>query len=219
MCWYSSMNAPGRSGICTEMSVSEVSARSETNRRRSKSMLAPLVTATKVLPVTPWVWQYFVKPATASAPAGSRTTRVSMNESLMAAQISSVDTFIISSTTVEQIRKVSSPTRRTAAPSAKRPTAGSSTTSPASRLRVMAAESLASTPKTLIEGLMAFRKTPTPAARPPPPTQANTPSTCSLVVCARISCPMVPCPAMTSGSSKGCTRTLPSASRHAFVAA
>mmetsp|Transcript_102512 Transcript_102512/g.330794 ORF Transcript_102512/g.330794 Transcript_102512/m.330794 type:complete len:214 (-) Transcript_102512:685-1326(-) len=213
------MKEPGRSGMRTAMRDSEVSARSETKRSRSKSMFAPLVTATSVLPVMPVFSTYLFNPATASAPAGSNTTRVSMNESLMAAQMSSVDTVIISSTTIWQSRKVSSPTRRTAAPSAKRPTEGSSRTSPASRLCVMAAESEASTPTTLIEGFTDFRKMPMPERRPPPPTQQKTVSTVSLVVCARISWPMVPWPAITRGSLKGCTSTRPSASTHAMVAA
>mmetsp|Transcript_130262 Transcript_130262/g.405188 ORF Transcript_130262/g.405188 Transcript_130262/m.405188 type:complete len:295 (+) Transcript_130262:669-1553(+) len=219
MCLQSSRKEPGRSGIWTEMRVSDVSARSEMKRKRSKSMLAPLATATKVLPVTPCIWLYFLRPATARAPAGSSTTLVSIKESLMAPQISSVETLTISSTVAWHSRKVSSPTRRTAAPSAKRPTVGSSTTSPASRLAVIAAESRASTPMTLIEGFTDFKKAPTPASKPPPPTQQNTASTLSFVVWEMISCPIVPWPAMTRGSSKGCTRTRPSASMHAFVAA
>ena len=60
--------------ISTERS--ESSARSETTRRRSKSMLAPEVMATKVAPETPHSSTCFFKPAMASAPAGSRTTRL-----------------------------------------------------------------------------------------------------------------------------------------------
>ena len=43
---YSSWNAPLRSGIVTAMGTSDESARSETKRRRSKSMLAPEQMAT-----------------------------------------------------------------------------------------------------------------------------------------------------------------------------
>ena len=55
-------------------------------------------------------------------PAGSRTARVSSNTSLIAAQISSVSTSTISSTSSRHRRKVSSPTCFTATPSANRPT-------------------------------------------------------------------------------------------------
>ena len=48
-------------------------------------------------------------PATASAPAGSRIERVSSNTSLMAAQMSSLSTRTISSTSSRHRRKVSSP--------------------------------------------------------------------------------------------------------------
>mmetsp|Transcript_69706 Transcript_69706/g.179717 ORF Transcript_69706/g.179717 Transcript_69706/m.179717 type:complete len:224 (-) Transcript_69706:603-1274(-) len=219
MCRYRLMNAPGCSGIVTEISVSEVSARSETKRRRSKSMLAPLATATKVWPFAPVFCAYCFIPATASAPAGSSSTRVSRKESLIAAQISSVETVTISSTHIWHRRKVSSPTFRTAAPSAKRPTAGSSSTFPALRLSVMAAESLASTPITLMPGLKDLRNMPTPARSPPPPTQQKTASKFSPVVCARISWPMVPWPAMTCTSLKGWMSSRPSAFMHSTVAA
>mmetsp|Transcript_42787 Transcript_42787/g.129257 ORF Transcript_42787/g.129257 Transcript_42787/m.129257 type:complete len:214 (+) Transcript_42787:244-885(+) len=213
------MKAPGRSGISTPIKVSDVSARSETKRRRSKSMFAPLAIATSVLPVSPRVLAYLPMPATAKAPAGSRMTRVSTKLSLIAAQISSVDTVTTSSKTIWHNRKVSSPTLRTAAPSANRPTAGSSTTRPASKLARMPAASAASTPITLMPGFAALRNMPTPAASPPPPMQQNTASTSSCVVWARISCPMVPWPAMTCGSLKGCTSTRPSSSMQATVAA
>mmetsp|Transcript_127654 Transcript_127654/g.367356 ORF Transcript_127654/g.367356 Transcript_127654/m.367356 type:complete len:202 (-) Transcript_127654:452-1057(-) len=201
------------------MSVSEVSARSATKRSRSKSMFAPLVTQTKVCPVMPFSRAYFCMPATAKAPAGSRMTRVSMKLSLIAPQISSVVTKMTSSSAILHNRKVSSPTLRTAAPSANRPTEGSSTTCPASREAFIDGASTASTPKTLTPGLTDFKNMPTPAARPPPPTQQNTASTDSLVVWARISAPMVPWPAMTWGSLKGCTSTRPSSSMQATVAA
>mmetsp|Transcript_77390 Transcript_77390/g.194613 ORF Transcript_77390/g.194613 Transcript_77390/m.194613 type:complete len:214 (+) Transcript_77390:617-1258(+) len=213
------MKDPARSGISTEIKVSEVSARSETKRRRSKSMLAPLAMATRVFPVRPFASAYFTIPATPSAPAGSSTTRVSMKLALMAAQISSVETVTTSSKTMSHKRKVSSPTFRTAAPSANKPTDGSSTTWPASREAFIDGASEASTPTTLMDGFTDFRNIPTPEARPPPPMQQKTTSTSSCVVCARISWPMVPWPAMTCGSLKGCTSTRPSASMQAAVAA
>jgi hypothetical protein len=47
---HSCRKLPGRSGIITDTSDSLLSALSETKRRRSKSMFAPLVTATNFLP-------------------------------------------------------------------------------------------------------------------------------------------------------------------------
>lgn len=74
----------------------------------------------------------------------------------MAAQISSVVTVTMSSTSWLHTRKVSSPTTRTAAPSAKRPTRSSVTTWPARSEAVMPAASSASTPITFTEGRTAL---------------------------------------------------------------
>ena len=52
----------------TLISVSVESARSETNRSRSKSMLAPEVMATNVWPCSMFSWAYLVTPAMPSAP-------------------------------------------------------------------------------------------------------------------------------------------------------
>eukprot|EP00601_Ochromonadales_sp_CCMP2298_P004555 CAMPEP_0173178754 /NCGR_PEP_ID=MMETSP1141-20130122/5715_1 /TAXON_ID=483371 /ORGANISM="non described non described, Strain CCMP2298" /LENGTH=97 /DNA_ID=CAMNT_0014101287 /DNA_START=459 /DNA_END=752 /DNA_ORIENTATION=- len=95
-------------------------------------------------------------PAMPSAPAGSSTHLVSSKHILMAAQISSVFTVIMPSTSAWLTRKVSCPTVRTAAPSAKRPTKGSVVTRPASRDSVMPAASSASTPNTFTSGLTAL---------------------------------------------------------------
>ena len=149
------------SGIVTDIRVSLESARSETKRRRSKSMFAPEDIAIMDFPLIPYLFTYFTIPegderdmmmmmmviamvlnmhayihtvyriltyivyihihfvyvyivntkrcihtyirtyifiyipAMPSAPAGSRTHRVSLNPSLIAAQISSVFTVII----------------------------------------------------------------------------------------------------------------------------
>ncbi len=72
-------------------------------------MLAPLSIAISVAPRVPRSFTYRFSPATESAPAGSATLRVSSNTSLMAAQISSVDTSTTSSTHSRATRKVSSP--------------------------------------------------------------------------------------------------------------
>jgi hypothetical protein len=75
---YISRKAPGVSGMVTISVRSESSARSETTRKRLKSMLAPEVMATKVDPDTSFSSTYFFNPATARAPAGSRMTRLAV---------------------------------------------------------------------------------------------------------------------------------------------
>ena len=72
--------------------------------------------------------------------------------SLMAAQISSVLTRMISSTTSLATRNVSSPTRRTATPSANVPTRSSVTICPARSDSYMLADSTGSTPMILMPG-------------------------------------------------------------------
>ena len=71
---HSSRKAPGRSGRMIASSASRASpssARSATNRSRSKFMLAPLSSATSVCPLTPSRSTHLRRPAVASAPAGS----------------------------------------------------------------------------------------------------------------------------------------------------
>ena len=92
----------------------------------------------------------------ASAPAGSSTTRVSSNTSLIAAHISSVSASTISSTSPRHRRKVSRPTSFTATPSANRPTWSSLIRLPAFSERVIASASTGSTPITLIDGRTRF---------------------------------------------------------------
>ena len=94
-------------------------------------MFAPLRTAAKRWPVTPSRSVQARRPATASAPAGSMIVRVSSKMSLIAAQISSLDTRRISSTVTWTIGKVTVPTSRTATPSAKMSTESSATRRPA----------------------------------------------------------------------------------------
>ena len=163
-------------------------------------MLAPQAIATKVRSVTRWRSHHALTPAIASAPAGSRIERVSSNTSLSAAQMASVSTRIMSSTSSRAMRKVSSPTCLTATPSAKRPTCGSLTRRPAASERVMASESTGCTPMTLISGRTRFTYDAMPLMSPPPPTATKI---ASIGAChwRRISMPIVPCPAITSGSS------------------
>ena len=70
--------------------------------------------------------------------------------------------------------KVSSPTRRTATPSAKIPTCSSSTIRPALSERRIASESHGSTPITLIAGRSALITAAIPEASPPPPIGTKT---------------------------------------------
>ena len=223
----SSEKAPGLSGMETERRASLFSpraARSATKRSRSKFMFAPEAMATKMRSRSSDGCEemYFLRPATASAPAGSTIDRVSSNTSFMAAQISSVVTWMISSTTSWQRRKVSCPTFLTAAPSAKRPTSLSATRLPAARDWTMAFASRVSTPMILTWGAILLTYTPTPDMRPPPPTQTNIASSLGMLVCRKISIPIVPCPAMTYGSSNGGMFINPCSSskrRHSTLAA
>mmetsp|Transcript_384 Transcript_384/g.733 ORF Transcript_384/g.733 Transcript_384/m.733 type:complete len:251 (+) Transcript_384:645-1397(+) len=194
------------------MAASPIPARSATTRRRSKFMLAPLATAhtfnCRLSSVDEeeaacCCLSHFFAPATASAPEGSVMERVSSKISLMAAQISSVSTSTISSTTSWQIRNGSTPTIFTATPSAKVSTLSRRTLCPAIKLSCMAHAPNGSTPMILMSGRTRFRYAPTPEMRPPPPTGRKTASSSALGAWRRSSRPMVPWPAMTSGSSKG----------------
>ena len=115
-------------------------------------MFAPQLMATRRLPDAPSRAVHFLMAATASAPDGSTTQRVSSKMSWMPAQISSVSTQTISSTRSRARRKVSSPTRRTATPSAKVPTRSSATRSPACSESRIAVESAALTPMMRMRG-------------------------------------------------------------------
>ena len=91
----------------------------EVHVRAAQDRDEPRARGSRCAPPTP------AGPATASAPAGSMIDRVSSKTSLIAAQISSFDTRTISSTVACTIGNVSSPTSRTATPSAKMPTRSS----------------------------------------------------------------------------------------------
>ena len=74
---------------------------------------------------------------------------------------------------------------------------------PARRLATIAAAFCAEAPMTVTAGCRPATAAPMPPASPPPDTPATTaasPGTCS-----SSSRPTVPCPAITSGSSNGCT--------------
>ena len=119
-------------------------------------MFAPLATATSDSFFSLCVSAYCLRPASASAPDGSSKLRVSWNTSLSAAQMASVSTVMISSTSSRVMRKVSLPTSLTAVPSANRPTSFSSTRLPAATERAIASESTLCTPMTLTSGRTAF---------------------------------------------------------------
>ncbi|CSA96545.1 Uncharacterised protein [Vibrio cholerae] len=81
-------------------------------------MLAPESTVPNCLPLSCCCSANFFSPASANAPEGSAMARVSSKMSFTAAQISSLDTVTWPSMYCWQRRKVSSPIRFTATPSA-----------------------------------------------------------------------------------------------------
>ena len=147
--------------------------------------------------------KYLCIPAIDNAPAGSAITRVSSKMSFIAAQISSVFTVITSSTYSCNKRKGSVPIVFTATPSAKIPTEGKGTGFPAFKAACKQADSSDSTAMIFKSGLSCFKNTEIPAAKPPPPTAINRVSISEF--CSSNSRPMVPCPTITSSSSKGAT--------------
>mmetsp|Transcript_18219 Transcript_18219/g.45957 ORF Transcript_18219/g.45957 Transcript_18219/m.45957 type:complete len:280 (+) Transcript_18219:1106-1945(+) len=210
-----SRNAPGRSGMVVVSVASVVAptlANSATSLRRSKFMLAPDVTATTVLPVCPFALSHALAPATPTAPAGSRMERVSLNTSLMAALMALLSTSTTPSTSCRHSRKVSMPTCLTATPSANASTRDSATRSPRCRLSAIALAPVGSTPMILMCGCSTLVYAAMPATRPPPPMGTKMASRrAGSPTWRRISSPMVPCPATTSGASYGGTNVSPSA--------
>ncbi len=163
-------------------------------------MFAPQAIATNVWSFTRCRSHHALIPATDSAPAGSRIERESSNTSLIAAQAASVSTSTMSSRSSRQMRKVSLPTCLTATPSANSPTCASLTRRPAASERAIASESTGCTPMILISGRTRLTYDAIPLTSPPPPiaTKIASSGPCHW---RRISMPMVPWPAITSGSS------------------
>jgi hypothetical protein len=126
--------------------------------------------------------------------------RVSPNTSLIAAQIWSVSTSTMPSSSSRHSAKVSAPTCFTATPSANKPTWSSLTRRPAFSDRAIASASTGSTPITLTDGRSRLMYDAIPEISPPPPTGTKTASG-GCDDCLTISRPIVPWPAMTSGSS------------------
>ena len=90
--------------------------------------------------------------------------------SLIAAQISSVETNTTSSTSSFKMLKVFPPISATAVPSAKRPTLFSFTGLPSVSAEFKQAASSVSTAIILVSGLKLLMYAATPAQSPPPPT-------------------------------------------------
>ncbi|KAH3677800.1 hypothetical protein OGATHE_000454 [Ogataea polymorpha] len=208
--WFSRANVPGLSGICTVRNTSLPSpstALSLTNLSLSKFMFAPDKIGTYVLvewSISGCSSMYLLRPATVMAPDGSINDLVSSNTSLIAAQISSVVTRTTSSTPNScNTANVSSPTIRTAVPSANPPTESSVTLSPFSKERFNASASNVSTPIIFTCGASRFRYAVMPESSPPPPTATNTALSLLLFTWRSSSMAMVPWPAMTYGWSKG----------------
>ena len=180
---------------------SPISQRSDTKRKVWKLRFAPESTQARFSPSMPYFFTYFFKPASEVAPEGSATARTFSKISFNAAQISSLSTKTTSSTYCLQIRKVSSPIRLTAIPSANKPTWSKSTGWPAFNAWYKQAESLDSTPMTWISGKSCFTNTAIPAIKPPPPT--GTKMRFRSERCWMSSIAIVPCPAITAGASNG----------------
>mmetsp|Transcript_6572 Transcript_6572/g.17083 ORF Transcript_6572/g.17083 Transcript_6572/m.17083 type:complete len:212 (+) Transcript_6572:618-1253(+) len=198
------------------------SARSLTTRRRLKLTFAPedMQTQRYRMPFSSAssarLASQSLHPASATAPAGSRMLRVSSNASRIAAQTRFVGTVTMPSTVWRATRSVSSPGVRTATPSQKPSTVLSTTrlSSLRARLCIIAFAPDGSTPTTRTSGRSALTYVAMPAMSPPPPTGTKMTSCVvsadfvfpfALPSCVRISSPTVPWPAMTCGSSNGCT--------------
>ena len=168
-------------------------------------MLAPRPPPAKVLVAQLVCGGRILAPATASAPAGSRMERVSSKTSLIAAQMASLSTTIISSTYCWHRRKVSAPTSLTAAPSAEdADLLERDALARGERLRHrvgvhrLDADDLRLRAQALDVGRHAGDQ---PAAADGSRTPRGSASGAR-----RISRPTVPWPAITSGSSKGWTK-------------
>ena len=167
-------------------------------------MLPPEITAA-TLPLTSNL--RFIMAATGAAPAPSATILPRSIRNRIACAISSSSTVTISSRYLLHSAKVNSPGFFTAMPSAIVLAVSSETTCPASIEAFMPAAPAACTPITRTFGWSIFTAEATPEASPPPPigtTMVSTSGRSSM-----ISSPMVPCPAMTIGSSNGWMNVAP----------
>ncbi len=148
--------------------------------------------------------------ASVTAPAGSTTALARSSRSSRAWLISSSVTVTRSCTKAWTCARVSGETVLTAMPSAMVLTRSSATQWPAWTDASMQAAPDGSTPTTRTPGRSAARAAAMPEMSPPPPTATTTVSASG--ASSASSSPMVPCPAMISGSSKGGTNTAPRSS-------
>ena len=93
----------------------------------------------------------------------------------------------------------------------------SATGSPAARDPGHAAAAAACTPTTRTSGRSALITAAIPPSSPPPPVQTSTVRASG--TCSSTSRPTVPCPAITSAWSKGCTNSAPVSCANAMAAA
>mmetsp|Transcript_58565 Transcript_58565/g.130466 ORF Transcript_58565/g.130466 Transcript_58565/m.130466 type:complete len:211 (+) Transcript_58565:1350-1982(+) len=139
--------------------------------------------------------------------------RVSSKQSRTAAQISSWDTVTMSSTSSLQSRNTSAPSWVTDAPSTNASGSGAVIVCPLSRDLASRSAPSASTPITLTRGVICLITAATPASKELPPAVMKTASrsfdplipSSTGPICRTISRPAVAWPAMTCGSSCGCT--------------
>ena len=145
--------------------------------------------------------------ATATAPAPSAISLCCSINARIAVDISSSLTVTISSTYLRQYSKVCSPGSFTAMPSAM------VRTNPIRSILLCSIEfsilgaPLACTPYIFTFGFKCLIAKATPEISPPPPIGTITAS--SSGSCSSNSSPIVPCPAITSSSSKGWTKVYP----------
>ena len=167
-------------------------------------MLAPQLIATRSRPLAR-VRRTSSRPRRRVRAAARAIARVSSKTSLIAAQISSVSTTIISSTCSsrqpERLRADALARRRR--PRTGRRERASRARRPQRAVHGVRVGRLARR-RFWISGQSLFTYAAMPAMRPPPPTATKIASIGSRI-CRRISIPIVPWPAITSGSSYGCT--------------
>ena len=148
--------------------------------------------------------------ASATAPAGSATVLARSINNTTVSAIASSDTVTTSSTRRRMTGSVRSPGARVRRPSAIVSGDDSGPRKRSWNARCVALAPLAWTPNTRRSGLSALAATAIPAIRPPPPMGTTSVSTSGAA--SSTSRATVPWPAITSGSSNGCTYVRPSSS-------
>mmetsp|Transcript_18395 Transcript_18395/g.49810 ORF Transcript_18395/g.49810 Transcript_18395/m.49810 type:complete len:215 (+) Transcript_18395:287-931(+) len=203
MCVSSAM-PPGRSLTAIVSRTRRPSAarpRSMTRPSTLTSMLPPHSGTTTFLPFMSW--RSRGPPGSSAArpvaPPPS-TTIFCVSTSRSTARATSFSSMTTTSSTHRRATaNACEPTCGTASPSARVGSTDTATGRPASSAAVYDAQRRGSTPMTFTFGLSVFAASAMPAIRPPPPTGTTMAST--LGSCSSSSMPMVPVPAMISGSS------------------